>query len=258
MRPSLFSGFCTFGITHTTDEIEKTMVIRAFVISIVVFLYSCSGWAQVFEKPNAEIQSHTELTITRIDVTSDYTIVHLRNRNMLVTDAWACVDRNTIIRTSDNRQYSLIRAENIPFCPMKHRFDSLGEILEFTLYFPPVDPSKGRIDLVEICDQSCFFFKGIILDNKLNRDIHSYERAFNLYLEKDYPAARDILVEIVQEIPENPTHIYGFSYYYLILISHELGKSKETEAWYRELKNSTLPDRETIIRKIEELGIIDK
>lgn len=224
---------------------------------LILLLLQVNGISQVFEMPNAETKSHAELTITRIQITSDYTIVHLRNQNMLVKDAWACVDRKTTIQTSDKVKHLLLRAENIPLCPELHRFDSLGEILEFTLYFPPIDPSKGRIDLVEDCEQSCFFFQGIILDNRLNSDIHAYDEAYDLYLKKEYEASRKIFSGIVQDIADNPTHIYSFAYYYLILISHEGGDRKGAKEWFEKLKASGLPDRHSIIQRIEEMGIIE-
>lgn len=212
---------------------------------------------QVFEMPNAEMKSHEELTITRIQITPDYTIIHLKNQNMLERDAWACVDSRTVIQTSDKIQHSLIRAENIPLCPATHQFDSIGENLEFALYFPAIDPGKGRIDLVEVCDQSCFFFQGIILDNRLNHDIHAYDEAYDLYLKKEFKASLRIFSEIVRDIPDNPTHIYGFCYYYLVLISHEIGDNKGSAEWFEELKISELPDKNSIVRRIEELGIFN-
>ncbi len=234
------------------------MMKRALIAFLLLIFLQVSAHCQVFEMPGAEAKSHAELTITRIQITSDYTIVHLRNQNMLVKDAWACVDRKTTIRTSDEVNHLLLRAENIPLCPELHRFDSLGEILEFTLYFPPIDPSKGRIDLVEDCEQSCFFFQGIILDNRLNRDIHSYDEAYDLYLKKEFESSRKIFTGIVQDIPDNPTHIYSFAYYYLILISHETGDNKGAAEWLKKLKASGLPDRHSIIRRIDEMGVIEE
>ncbi len=234
------------------------MMKHVSIVFLLLIVLKFSNFAQVIEMPNAEVKSHAELTITRIQITSDYTIVHLRSQNMLVKDAWACVDKNTSIRTSDDVKHWLIRAEDIPICPALHRFDSLGEILEFTLYFPPIDPTKGRIDLVEDCEQSCFFFQGIILDNRLNRDIHAYDEAYDLYLKKDFEASRKIFSDIVRDIPDNPTHIYSFAYYYLILISHEAGDTDGAAEWFKKLKASGLPDRHAIILRIEEMGIIDE
>ena len=234
------------------------MVKNNIIAFLLLLLLALSANSQVFEMPNAEVKSHAELIITRIEITSDYTIVYLWNQNMLVKDAWACVDRKTSIRTSDDVKHLLIRAENIPICPQLHRFDSLGEILEFTLYFPPIDPYKGRIDLVEDCEQSCFLFQGIILDNRLNHDIHSYDEAYALYLRKEFEASSRIFSEIVRDIPDNPTHIYSFAYYYLVLISHETGNNQGAVEWYEKLKASGLPDRHSIIRRIEEMGIIDE
>jgi len=231
---------------------------QVFISLIIIFFFEIGSYSQVFEMPNAEVKSHAELTITRIQITDDYTIIFLRNQNMLVKDAWACVDRKTTVRTSDNVHHLLIRAENIPICPQLHRFDSLGEILEFTLYFPPIDPGKGRIDLVEDCEQSCFFFQGIILDNRLNRDIQAYDEAYDLYLKNEFEASRRIFSEIVRDIPDNPTHIYSFSFYYLILISHEAGDTNGAFEWLEKLKASGLPDRHSIIRRIEEMGILER
>lgn len=229
----------------------------ALILFILIFLH-VSANSQVFDMPNAEVKSHAELTITRIQITDDYTIVYLRNQNMLLKDAWACVDRKTSIRTSDDVKHFLLRAENIPLCPDLFRFDSLGQIHEFILYFPPVDSRKGRIDLVEDCDQSCFFFRGIILDNKLNRDIHAYDEAYAFYLKKEFENSIRIFSGIVEDIPVNPTHIYGFSYYYLVLICNESGDKKGAEDWFEKLKSSGLPNTTSIIKRIEELGIFDE
>lgn len=237
---------------------DRLIMKNAFLVLLLLILLPESLISQVFDMPNAEVKSHAELVITRIEITSDYTIVHLRNQNMLVKDAWACVDRKTSIRTSDEVQHLLIRAENIPICPQLHRFDSIGEILEFVLYFPPIDPAKGRIDLVEDCEQSCFFFQGIILDNRLNRDIRAYDEAYDLYLKKEFEASRRIFSEIIRHIPDNPTHIYSFSYYYLILISYESGDNKGAAEWLEKLKASGLPDRHSIIQRIEEMGILQE
>ena len=232
---------------------EKTLL-----IPLILVFFHVSANSQVFDMPNAEVKSHTELDITRIRITDDYTIIYLRNQNMLLKDAWACVDRKTSIRTSDNAKHFLLRAENIPLCPDLFRFDSLGQILEFTLYFPPIDASKGRIDLVEDCEQSCFFFRGIILDNKLNRDIHAYDEGYAFYEKKDFENSIRIFSGIVEDIPENPTHIYGFSYYYLVLICHESEDKKGAADWYKKLKSSGLPNIASIIRRIEELEIFIK
>jgi len=233
------------------------MIRNTSLTTLILLILQMNAHSQIFEMPNAEVKSHAELTITRIQITNDYTIVYLRNQNRLIKDAWACVDRNTTIQTSDNKQHLLIRAEGIPICPGLHRFDSLGEILEFVLYFPSIDPEKGRIDLVETCDQSCFFFRGIILDNRLNQDIHSYDEAYEFYINKDFKAAIKVFSGIVQDIPDNPTHIYSFSYYYLILSSHEMGDRKETIEWFEKLKSSNLPDKNSIVTRIEEIGIFD-
>lgn len=216
-----------------------------------------AGLSQVIERPVSETKSHAELIITSIEINGNYTIFHLKTRNMLVVDGWACVDQRTVIRTSDNLQHSLIRAENIPLCPERHYFDSLGEVLEFTLYFPAVDSRAGPIDLVEQCDQSCFFFKGIILDNKINQDIHSYEKAFELYRKKEYEQALPVFEGIIREIPAKPSHVYGFSYYYLILGNYETGKLEKASFWYTELRNSGLADKNSFIKRIEELGIFN-
>jgi TolA-binding protein len=230
---------------------------KAFLMLIILIFLNVSANSQVFEMPNAEMKSHEELTITLIQINADFTIIHLKNQNMLERDAWACVDPRTVIQTSDKIQHSLIRAENIPLCPATHQFDSIGEILEFALYFPAIDPGKGRIDLVEVCDQSCFFFQGIILDNRLNHDIYAYDEAYELYLKKEFKAAMKIFSEIVEDIPNNPTHIYGFSYYYLVLISNEMEDNNGADEWFEKLKISGLPDANTIIRRIEELGIFN-
>jgi len=229
---------------------------RVFIISIIIGLLSINAvFSQVFENPYAEFKSHDDLTIVQIEINKNYTLIDLSVENKLESGGWFCVGKKVVLKTSDNKEYSMIRSENIPGCPDKYKFKFTGEVLNFSLYFPPIDPGKGPIDITEICDEACFFFKGVILDKKLNTDIRLFEKGLEFYGRGEYQAAIKNLKLVLEEIPPKPTHVYGFSYYYIILSFLKLDKKNEAEQWFEKLKKSDLPDKQSFISKIEEMRV---
>ena len=208
--------------------------------------------AQIFENPIASKKSHPNLEITKLEITDTETIISLKVTNKISSGGWFCADKNIVIKnTKGSETYDLIKSENIPTCPDQFEFAYTGQILEFTLYFPAISSDIKFIDLIENCNNACFFFNGIILDNDHNEKIRTFEKGFDLYhkneFEKSIPYFEKVLSgEIMVE-----SHIYGLSYYYLIFISNKLGSIEEQEKWYDKLLNSTIPDKQTFINELK-------
>jgi hypothetical protein len=235
---------------------KETFLYRFCLTSVLTGFLSVNAiFPQVFEKPYAEYQSHDDLIIVKIEINKNFTLVDLSVENKLDSGGWFCIGRNVVLKTSDNREYDMTRSENIPVCPDIYKFKFPGEVLNFCLFFPPVDPGKGPIDITEICEKACFFFKGVILDNKLNKDIRLFEAGLESYNNKNYQAGIENFKLIVADIPEKPAHVYGFSYYYLILSCLKLDQEEIAKQWFDELNKSNLPDKRSFINKLEEMKV---
>jgi hypothetical protein len=121
-------------------------------------------------------------------------------------------------------------------------------VLRFKLIFPSIKYSGSRVDLIEDCSNSCFYFKDIILDNKLNNDIHLFDMALNQYQNGDKQIAAVNFEKIISKIPNNPTHVYGFAFSYLYKIANEKGDNNKAENWKNKFLNSSLPNKDYYLK----------
>ena len=89
---------------------------------------------KIVEKPVVAEQTHLELTILKIGLYKDSTVVNLSIENKLDQGGWFCTDRNTYIEdVRDHKRYKLQKTRNIPNCPATHTFSRVGEIVKFSL-----------------------------------------------------------------------------------------------------------------------------
>ena len=218
--------------------------------------FSLSSFAQVYKNPIASKKSHPELEITQIAITDTNTIISLKVTNKRNEGGWFCADDNIYIKNTKGTEiYKLINAENIPICPDQFKFSYSGQTLEFSLYFPPISDQIKFIDLIEDCSNACFSFYGIILDNEHNEKIRAFERGFELYQNQQKTEAITFFEKVISGKMSIDSHIYGLSYYYLIVIYHELGNTEKVTFWYQKLLNSNLEEKDTFIKELERLGI---
>ncbi|MGE0088468.1 MAG: hypothetical protein AB7S50_03225 [Bacteroidales bacterium] len=209
----------------------------------------CNG--QIYENPVAAEQSHADLIIEKIEITPENTIVILSITNQMQSGGWFCADNNIILKESKgNKEYKLVRSENIPICPQKHEFKRKGEILQFLLYFPPIDTGIVFIDLIENCDQACFSFRGIILDNIHNKKVITFEKALDLFTHGAINESIPLFKQILDSKPTIESHIFGLSYFYLVLSYQSLNDKANTDFWYDALKNSDVPLKSDILKEL--------
>lgn len=203
---------------------------------------------RIIELPAAAEQTHPELIIERISIYNDSTVVQLSVENKMEQGGWFCADRNIYIENPTLRmKYRLIRARGIPACPSVHNFKRAGEVLRFSLIFPGIPENLRVINLIEDCNKSCFRFKGVILDGKLNEDIRLYNRGVEHYAANRLDEAVECFARVVETIPAFPTHVYGYSYYNLVRIHADKGDTNNAAFWTEQLKSSPLPDKEYFI-----------
>lgn len=206
----------------------------------------------VIDKPFAAELSHPELTIESIAIYPDSTVVNLSVVNNADKNGWFCADRNIYIENLNTRQrYYRIGLRGIPTCPETHNFSRKGETISFSIIFPPIPRNLSSINLIEGCSKACFFFKGIILNNKLNSDIRLFNQGMEYYTQNSIDHAVECFSRVVEEIPANPTHVYGYAYYHLIMIYHAKGDNLKATAWLNQLNTSTLPNKDYFIRMVK-------
>ena len=221
-----------------------------------LFFLSVLTNAQVYENPISGKQSHPELEITKIEITETSTIISLKVTNKRDKGGWFCADKNIYIKNSKGTEiYELISSENIPVCPNQHEFKKAGEILEFQLTFPKIPDQIKFIDLIENCNNACFSFHGIILDNNLNEKILTFEKAFDLYQNNLLKEAIPYFEKVIEGNIPAESQIFGLSYYYLIIINDKLTDKQKVNYWLNLLLKSNLPDKETFLKELKKMEI---
>lgn len=208
--------------------------------------------AQIYESPIAAKQNIAELEITKIEITDIETIISLKVTNQLSSGGWFCANKNIYIKNTEGTEiYQLVKTENIPTCPDQFEFAYSGQTLEFNLYFDKISEKIKFIDLIENCDNSCFSFYGIILDNMHNEKIRAFETGFELFQNTEFANSIPFFEKTLEGPHTIESHIYGLSYYYLILIYNDMKNIEKLNSLYNELLNSKIKDKETIIKELE-------
>lgn len=228
--------------------------ILLLITTILCFQYSFAQ--QIIENPAVAEQTHQDLNINYIALYTDSTVINLSVENKLAQGGWFCADRKIYIETTQEHQrYNIIKARGIPRCPAVHNFKKVGEKLTFTLVFPPIPQGLNRLNLIEDCDKSCFSFKSIILDVKMNQDIKLYTQGVEFYASNKNKEAIECFSKVVESIPSSPTHVYGYSYFNLIRIYFNNGDKVTAKFWLDQLEKSSLPDKHYFINSLQKEGI---
>jgi hypothetical protein len=196
------------------------------------------------------------LEIIQIKVTENRTVISLKVTNKRDQGAWFCADKNIYIKNSKGiEKYHLINSENIPTCPNQHEFKNVNEILEFQLVFPKITNDIVFLDLIEDCNNACFSFHGIILDNNHNEKIRLFEKALDLYINERKNDAIPLFEKVLSSKITIDSEIHGFSYYYLIEIYSSLENKEKVNYWIEKLKGSEIQGKDTFLRELKAKGI---
>ena len=228
------------------------------IIVLVTILYCSTNIRaqRIIENPAVAEQTHQDLKIVRVSKYSDSTVINLSLENKMAEGGWFCADNKIYIENpKDHQRFDIIKARGIPRCPSVHRFKKVGEKLNFTLVFPKLPAETTLLNLIEDCDKSCFSFKGIILDEKLNSDINLYTHGVELYAANKNNEAIDCFTKVVEVIPAFPTHVYGYSFFNLIRIYANSGDKVTAKFWLDRLEKSSLPDKQYFINALQKEGI---
>jgi hypothetical protein len=223
------------------------------IISVLVFLAVSilKVFPQTFNLPNYALKSHETLEISKVEMSPEKTVIYMSIENRIVGGNF-CADRNINLIYPDGGKIKLKKASGIPVCPENYKFKNIGEIVQFTLEFPPLKPETKWIDIVEECASNCFWFYGVTLDNDLNNKL---DDVFTL-ASKGKPAENITLFKtLLDSIDNQNLGIEGLLYINIINAAGQDADEVNKIFWYKRLASSYAPRLSYYIKYLNDKGI---
>jgi len=224
---------------------------RAFLIVIFLTAAVGCGYSQTFENPNSALKSHETLLISKVEVLQEKTVVYFSIENRIENGNF-CADRNISLIDPAGRRLQLKKASGIPACPESYNFKSIGEVVRFTLEFPPLESGTKWVDIIENCSDNCFWFYGVTLDNELNKRVdEAFSKAStitpadNMYLFKS----------ILDDIDSQNLGIEGLLYLNIISAARENADNVNAMVWYKRLAASKSPRVGEYLKYLNDRGV---
>jgi hypothetical protein len=206
---------------------------------------------QAVSLPNSSIKSHPTLTVNSIEASATQTAIYLQVENKREGGTF-CADRNIYIRYPDGTRVKALRSEGIPVCPDTHRFRSVGEKLNFIIYFPPLRKDIRWFDLIEDCTDNCFWFLGLVSDNSINTSLNAlFEKASEQKPEDNINLFRKYL----EETDSQNLGTEGLIYINIITSSIEAGDNPGAALWYNRLVKSDAHAVKEHVKFLNDSGI---
>jgi hypothetical protein len=226
--------------------LKKILSFSGFLLFGFTFSFSQSILA-----PNSALKSHETLDILKVVTSEEKTEVFLKVENR-ITGGNFCADKNIYIVYPDGTRSLLVSSNGIPVCPDTYKFSSAGEKLDFVLTFPPLKKGVESINLIEDCQENCFSFYGIILDNNLNKKI---EDAFSLAENEEPAKALVSFIKILEETGNKNPGASGLLYVNIVKLYVATGNKVKASEWYRKLESSGLPETPLYLKHLNSRGI---
>jgi len=221
------------------------------IIAILILFLAGPLKSQTIVGPNYSLKSHETLNIIKIEARSEATLFYMSIENGIEGGTF-CADKNINIIYPDGKKSKLVSSEGIPVCPDTYEFRKIGEKLDFVLSFPPLKKGTEWVDLIEGCEDDCFLFYGICLNNDLNGRI---DNAFSL-AENDEPTkAMGSFITILEDIDKSNSGIEGLLYINIIKLAKETGDDTKAREWFRKFKISDAPKLSEYIKFLNDQGI---
>jgi len=207
--------------------------------------------AQVVIQPNYGLKSHETLEIKKAETTAKATTFYLSIENR-IPDGNFCADKNIFMIYPDGSRSKLAFPTGIPVCPDTYKFKTIGEKLDFILTFPPLKPGTKWVDIIEECNEDCFSFYGLTLDNELNRKL---DDIFSL-ASKGKPSDNiKLFSALLDSIDNHNTGIEGLLYISIIDAAMEEADKGNTIVWYKRLSSSGAPRLNQYLKYLNDKGI---
>lgn len=128
-------------------------------------MYAIGGTAQTIIFPSYTNRDDSNVEISRISLTDTLTIIEMYFLAPL-DDTWICADKNFHIKPyNSNDRLFLVLVKDIPLCPKREKITRDKIYKKFLLFFPILDSSVKRIDIIEKAKNG-FNFYGVWLEEK--------------------------------------------------------------------------------------------
>jgi tetratricopeptide (TPR) repeat protein len=223
---------------------RKLSLLTAFIFT------SFFGFSQQLVNPNFALASHP-MKVTKISHTTNETIIELSIENQIDAGSF-CADRNIFAQdVVSGQKHYLIKSEGIPVCPQSYQFTSIGEVLNFKLYFPKI-ATKKYLTLVEDCNQYCFSIKGIVLDADMNQSINL---GYTYYQKGKLDFALEAFKMAVNKHPDYP---FGLHYLNIVQIYAEKNDFVQAKNWYKKIVDSNFQDKKELIERLKKQSYYSK
>jgi hypothetical protein len=185
-------------------------------------------YPQSFIKPNYGLKSHETLEIKRIEANQEGTTFYMVVKNTRIQGGTFCADKNIIIIYPDGSRDKLISV------------------------FPPLKPGTEWIDLVEECNDYCFSFYGVTLDNALNKLLDS---AFNRASYQKPSENITLFASLIDSLDNRNLGIEGLLYINIIDAAMAEADKVNTIVWYKRLASSNAPRLNQYLKYLNDKGI---
>jgi len=209
--------------------------------------------SQVVYNPSVAIRPIMGLSVYKVELTDSSTVVTVRLTNQNQLAPFSIRSQKLIARKSGEPDaVRLIKSKNVPFAPAKHTFSFKDEVLEFVLYFPPLEKPVKYFDVQEEGIDKQFYIQGIILDRAMNNEIAN---AFKASQVGDLNKALEHFVNVAEM---DMYFEYGMAYFNIIYILAAQNNWKEAAKWYDEFQNRFFYDKDLYVKHLTQYGIIKK
>jgi hypothetical protein len=206
---------------------------------ILMIIWPAGVAAQTIFEPHYALKTPVTLNIISLEMTTRATVINLSVENR-VEGGYFCADENSFLVTPGGIRLKLTGTTGIPACPELYRFASVGEVLYFTLRFPPLPANTTWFDLVEECGENCFSVLGIATEPALNEKMNECFRTVD---SGDNKRAIALFEEILPRLERENHALTGSVYLTIITLSEE--SDPELAARYRKkLSSSSVPHKE--------------
>ncbi len=226
---------------------------RKITILSFLLIFALGVKAQDVYNPNVAIRPIVSMSVYKVSMTKTATVVIVRLRNQNMLTPFSIKSKDLIIRKSGEPDaYKLIKSENVPFFPEKHTFSYKDEILEFTLYFPPMPQPVKYFDIQEAGADKQFYLQGVILDLPLNREITKGFRASQM-------GDLNLALEAFVNVAEMDMYFeFGLAYFNIIYILAEKKRWAEAAEWYKKFQERFFYDKKLYSNEFARMGIIQR
>ena len=100
------------------------------------------------------------LHLLRVEAREKFTKIDFGYQTKAYYDrgGWINISPDTYLKTNGGQKLKITKAENIPYAPAQHHFETTVDYLFFSLYFPPLPQGTDTIDMIEADDSASDWF----------------------------------------------------------------------------------------------------